>query len=158
MMDLLVIGSGGREHALAWKLAQDSAVGTVYVAPGNAGTATEAKCANVDITVDDFAALAAFAEQKNIACTVVGPEAPLVDGIVNYFAARGLRCFGPVAKAAQLEGSKSALLLFLFISLANVLLLQETATSKNDWLYHLIRCDLWLCNRRIFLWFVVFRH
>ncbi len=107
MMDFLVIGSGGREHALAWKLAQGASIGTVYVAPGNAGTASEAKCRNVDIAVDDFTALAQFAQQNQIACTVVGPEAPLVDGIVDHFKAQGLRCFGPGAMAAQLEGSKT---------------------------------------------------
>ena len=107
MIDLLVIGSGGREHALAWKLAQGIDVGTVYVAPGNAGTSIEEKCENVAIDVGDFAALASFAEQRQIACTIVGPEAPLVDGIVDYFAERGLRCFGPCARAAQLEGSKT---------------------------------------------------
>ena len=107
MMDILVIGSGGREHALAWKLAQSSQVGTVFVAPGNAGTAIENKCTNVDIGVGDFSSLASFAQQQNIAYTVVGPEAPLVDGIVDYFNERGLHCFGPSAKAAQLEGSKS---------------------------------------------------
>ena len=106
-MNILVIGSGGREHALAWKAAQGEGVETVYVAPGNAGTALEPKLENVDITVGDFEALANFAESNNIGLTIVGPEQPLVDGIVNYFAERGLRAFGPSKGAAQLEGSKA---------------------------------------------------
>ena len=104
---VLVVGSGGREHALAWCAARSEAVEKVYVAPGNAGTATEAGCENVDIGVDDFEALAAFVTDKGIALTIIGPEAPLVDGICDFFAERGLRCFGPSGKAAQLEGSKS---------------------------------------------------
>jgi len=106
-MNILVIGSGGREHALAWKAAQSEGVKTVFVAPGNAGTALEPRLQNVDIGVDDFAALADFAEQNNIALTIVGPEQPLVDGIVDFFAERGLRAFGPSKGAAQLEGSKA---------------------------------------------------
>jgi phosphoribosylamine--glycine ligase len=106
-MNVLIIGSGGREHALAWKAAQSSDVETVYVAPGNAGTATEAKCANVAIDAMDFAGLAIFAEQSNVGLTIVGPEAPLVEGVVNFFEARKLRCFGPSKGAAQLEGSKA---------------------------------------------------
>ncbi|TNE95980.1 MAG: phosphoribosylamine--glycine ligase [Gammaproteobacteria bacterium] len=106
-MNILVIGSGGREHALAWKAAQSEGVETVFVAPGNAGTALEPQLQNVDISVGDFAALADFAEQNNIALTIVGPEQPLVDGIVDFFAERGLRAFGPSKGAAQLEGSKA---------------------------------------------------
>lgn len=106
-MQVLVIGSGGREHALAWKLAQSPQVTTVFVAPGNAGTALEDNISNVDIAVSDFAALANFATDNDVALTVIGPEQPLVDGIVDYFSERGLRCFGPSAGAAQLEGSKS---------------------------------------------------
>ena len=106
-MNILVIGSGGREHALAWKAAQSEGVKTVFVAPGNAGTALEPRLQNIDIGVDDFAALADFAEQNNIALTIVGPEQPLVDGIVDFFAERGLRAFGPSKGAAQLEGSKA---------------------------------------------------
>jgi phosphoribosylamine--glycine ligase len=106
-MQVLVIGSGGREHALAWKLAQSPQVTTVFVAPGNAGTALEDNISNVDIAVNDFAALANFATDNDVALTVIGPEQPLVDGIVDYFSERGLRCFGPSAGAAQLEGSKS---------------------------------------------------
>ncbi len=106
-MNVLVIGSGGREHALAWKAAQTEHVKHVFVAPGNAGTALEEKVTNIDIAVDDFSGLANFAEQENVALTIVGPEAPLVDGIVDYFSERGLKCFGPSKGAAQLEGSKS---------------------------------------------------
>lgn len=105
-MNVLIIGSGGREHALAWKVAQDPQVNKVFVAPGNAGTATEAKCENVAIDVLALDKLADFAE-KNVALTIVGPEAPLVKGIVDLFRKRGLKCFGPTAQAAQLEGSKA---------------------------------------------------
>ncbi len=106
-MNVLVIGSGGREHALAWKAAQSSSVDTVYVAPGNAGTATEPGIENVAIDVMDFEALADFADGNNCGLTIVGPEAPLVDGVVDYFQSRDLRCFGPSRGAAQLEGSKA---------------------------------------------------
>jgi len=106
-MQVLVIGSGGREHALAWKLAQSPDVSTVYVAPGNAGTALEPSIENINIAIDDFDALSNFAQQHAIDLTVVGPEGPLVDGIVDHFLNLDLRCFGPSAKAAQLEGSKS---------------------------------------------------
>ncbi|WP_019583384.1 phosphoribosylamine--glycine ligase [Thioalkalivibrio sp. ALE16] len=106
-MNVLVIGNGGREHALAWKLAQSPRVERVLVAPGNAGTAREAKCENVDVGVTDIDALLALAEREAIAFTVVGPEAPLVAGVVDAFRTAGRRCFGPTAKAAQLEGSKS---------------------------------------------------
>ncbi|WP_018144735.1 MULTISPECIES: phosphoribosylamine--glycine ligase [unclassified Thioalkalivibrio] len=106
-MNVLVIGNGGREHALAWKLAQSPRIERVLVAPGNAGTAREAKCENVDIGVTDIDALLALAEREAVAFTVVGPEAPLVAGVVDAFRAAGRRCFGPTAKAAQLEGSKS---------------------------------------------------
>ncbi|MBB6336390.1 phosphoribosylamine--glycine ligase [Xanthomonas arboricola] len=106
-MKILVIGSGGREHALAWKIAQSAQVSEVLVAPGNAGTATEAKCRNVAIKVDDLDGLLALAQCEAVALTVVGPEVPLVLGVVDRFHARGLRIFGPTAKAAQLEGSKA---------------------------------------------------
>ena len=106
-MNVLVIGSGGREHALAWKAAQSSDVETVFVAPGNAGTATEAKVENVNIGVTDIDALITFAKDNDIALTIVGPEAPLVIGIVDQFQEAGLRIFGPTAGAAQLEGSKA---------------------------------------------------
>jgi phosphoribosylamine---glycine ligase len=106
-MNILVIGSGGREHALAWKAAQSAGVRTVFVAPGNAGTAQEAGLENVAIDPLDFAALADFADHNDVGLTIVGPETPLVAGIVDYFQARGLRCFGPTKGAAQLEGSKA---------------------------------------------------
>ena len=103
-MKLLVVGSGGREHALAWKLAQSPRVQLVYVAPGNGGTAQDERLLNVDITGLD--ALADFAEKEQVAFTVVGPEAPLAAGIVNLFRQRGLKVFGPTKEAAQLESSK----------------------------------------------------
>ena len=103
-MKLLVIGSGGREHALAWRLAKTAGLQKIYVAPGNAGTAREHELANVNIT--DPEALADFAEAEKIHLTVVGPEAPLAAGIVNVFRARGLKIFGPTKEAAQLESSK----------------------------------------------------
>ncbi len=106
-MNILIIGNGGREHALAWKIAQDPRVVKVFVAPGNAGTATEAKCENVAIAVTDIAALAEFAKANNVEMTIVGPEAPLVLGVVDTFREEGLNIFGPTAKAAQLEGSKA---------------------------------------------------
>jgi phosphoribosylamine--glycine ligase len=106
-MNVLVIGGGGREHALAWKVAQSPRVGTVYVAPGNAGTAAEAGLENVALDVMDFDGLANFAAQNGVGLTIVGPEAPLVDGVVDFFQERGLRCFGPGKGAAQLEGSKA---------------------------------------------------
>jgi phosphoribosylamine--glycine ligase len=103
-MKLLVIGSGGREHAMAWRLAKTPGLQKVFVAPGNAGTAREHELENVNIT--DPEALADFAEQNNVYLTVVGPEAPLAAGIVNIFRARGLKIFGPTKEAAQLESSK----------------------------------------------------
>ena len=105
-MKVLVIGSGGREHALAWKLGQSPKVTTVFAAPGNPGSAGEDKVRNVEIDAD-FESIAAFAERESIDLTVIGPEAPLVEGIRDLFDARGLRCFGPTAAAARLEGSKS---------------------------------------------------
>ena len=106
-MNILVIGSGGREHALAWKASQSASAQTVYVAPGNAGTAIEPGLENVAIGAGDFAALAEFAKTNNVGLTIVGPEQPLVDGIVDYFNERQLPIFGPSSGAAQLEGSKS---------------------------------------------------
>ena len=104
-MNILVIGSGGREHALAWKLAQSPKAQKVYVAPGNGGTARDPRLVNVPLT--DVKALADFAEANKINLTVVGPEAPLAAGVVDEFRARGLRIFGPTRKAAQLESSKA---------------------------------------------------
>ena len=106
-MNILIVGSGGREHALAWKVSQSAKVKHVFVAPGNPGTAAEAAIENVNIAVDDLDGLLAFAQAKAIDLTIVGPEVPLVLGIVDRFQAAGLSCFGPTAKAAQLEGSKT---------------------------------------------------
>lgn len=106
-MNVLIIGNGGREHALAWKTAQSEAVSQVFVAPGNAGTATEAGITNVAIDALDFPALAEFAKTNAVKLTIVGPEAPLVEGVVDYFEAQGLAIFGPTQAAAQLEGSKA---------------------------------------------------
>jgi phosphoribosylamine--glycine ligase len=106
-MKILVIGSGGREHALAWKLAQSTRVSQVLVAPGNAGTAREDKCRNVDVAASDIDALLELVAREGIAITVVGPEGPLVAGVVDRFRAAGHRIFGPTAAAAQLEGSKA---------------------------------------------------
>ena len=106
-MKILVIGSGGREHALAWKLAQSPRISEVLVAPGNAGTAAEDKCRNVEVAASDIDALLALVEREAVAVTVVGPEGPLVAGVVDAFRVRGHRIFGPTAAAAQLEGSKA---------------------------------------------------
>jgi phosphoribosylamine---glycine ligase len=105
-MKILIIGNGGREHALAWKAAQSKTVTQVFVAPGNAGTAQEPKIENISIKVDEIAALVSFAQENAIDLTIVGPEAPLVAGIVDEFQKVNLPCFGPTQAAAQLEGSK----------------------------------------------------
>ncbi len=106
-MNILIIGGGGREHALAWKAAQSPLARRVYVAPGNVGTELEAKVENVDIAVDNIDGLVDFAENNAIGLTIVGPELPLVLGLVDAFKVRGLNCFGPEQAPAQLEGSKS---------------------------------------------------
>jgi phosphoribosylamine--glycine ligase len=106
-MKILIVGSGGREHALAWKCAQSQRVNEVIVAPGNAGTAREAGVRNVNIAAGNIDALLDFARDNAVDLTIVGPEVPLVDGIVDHFSAAGLRCFGPRAAAARLEGSKA---------------------------------------------------
>ena len=106
-MKILIIGQGGREHALAWKMAQSPLATEIYVAPGNGGTAMENKCQNINIAADDCAALLDFAQQQHIDLTVVGPEAPLALGLVDQFHAHGLTCFGPSQAAAQLESSKA---------------------------------------------------
>ncbi|MGN7832999.1 phosphoribosylamine--glycine ligase [Pseudoxanthomonas sp. 22568] len=106
-MKILVIGSGGREHALAWKIAQSPRVAEVLVAPGNAGTAREGKCRNVAVGATEIDRLVELVKQEGVALTVVGPEAPLVAGVVDRFRSEGLRIFGPTAAAAQLEGSKA---------------------------------------------------
>ncbi|MCP3661807.1 MAG: phosphoribosylamine--glycine ligase [Gammaproteobacteria bacterium] len=106
-MNILIIGSGGREHALAWKAAQSPLANKVFIAPGNAGTALEPHLENVDISVGDIPGLVAFAQHNQVGLTIVGPEAPLVEGVVDTFHATGLKCFGPTRGAAQLEGSKA---------------------------------------------------
>ncbi len=106
-MKVLVVGGGGREHALAWKAAQSPLVDQVFVAPGNAGTAQEPRLTNIDISAEDLQALLEFAKREKIGLTIVGPEMPLVCGIVDDFTTAGLRIFGPSAAAAQLEGSKT---------------------------------------------------
>lgn len=106
-MNVLIIGSGGREHALAWKAAQSPLADKVFVVPGNAGTATEAGVENVALDPMDFKALCDFCQHNDVGLTIVGPEAPLVAGVVDYFQQQGLACFGPKQGAAQLEGSKA---------------------------------------------------
>ncbi|MDP9065165.1 MAG: phosphoribosylamine--glycine ligase [Pseudomonadota bacterium] len=106
-MKVLIVGGGGREHALAWKCAQSSRVSHVFVAPGNAGTAGEPNVSNVDIAATDVEALLAFAIREDVAMTIVGPEGPLVAGIVDAFQAKSRACFGPTRTAARLEGSKA---------------------------------------------------
>lgn len=107
MMKVLILGSGGREHAFAWKVRQSPRVSAVFVAPGNAGTALEPGVRNVDIAADDIAKLLEFAKRESIDLTIVGPEAPLVLGVTDAFEAAGLRCFGPRKLASRLEGSKA---------------------------------------------------
>src|SRR3990170_1207679 len=106
-MKVLIIGGGGREHALAWKCAQSPKVSEVLVAPGNAGTALEPNLRNIAVAADDIDELLAVAQSEAVGLTIIGPEVPLVAGIVDSFRECGLACFGPPAKAAQLEGSKS---------------------------------------------------
>jgi phosphoribosylamine--glycine ligase len=106
-MKILIVGSGGREHALAWKCAQSLKVSEVLVAPGNGGTATEPRVRNVDVAAEDIPGLVALARTENVGLTIIGPEGPLVAGVVDAFQAAGLRCFGPTKSAAQLEGSKA---------------------------------------------------
>src|SRR3979411_2790640 len=102
-MKVLVIGGGGREHALAWKCASSSRVTEVLVAPGNAGTANETKVRNVNVSAEDVPGLVALARSERVDLTIVGPEAPLVSGVVDEFIQAGLKCFGPQRAAAQLE-------------------------------------------------------
>ncbi len=113
-MKVLIIGSGGREHALTWKVAQSPRVTRIFVAPGNPGTAAEPRTTNVALSADDLDGLLDFARREAIDLTLVGPEAPLVAGLVDRFTAAGLRCFGPTAAAARLEGSKAYTKDFLF--------------------------------------------
>jgi phosphoribosylamine---glycine ligase len=113
-MKILIVGSGGREHAIAWKAAKSSHVEKVFVTPGNAGTAREPKVENIEIAVTDISGLTRFAMQTGIGLTIIGPEAPLVAGITDAFNQAGLKCFGPSKEAAQLEGSKVFAKDFLF--------------------------------------------
>ena len=106
-MQVLVIGSGGREHALAWKSAQDNSVTKVFVCPGNAGTALEQKLSNISIDVNDFQAIEDFCIKENIGLVIIGPEQPLVNGLADYLQSKGIKTFGPSQAAAQLEGSKT---------------------------------------------------
>ena len=106
-MNILVIGSGGREHALAWKAAQDHSVSEVFVCPGNAGTALENKLSNISINISEFEAVKDFCIEKEVALVIVGPEQPLVDGLVDYLQNSNIKTFGPSSAAAQLEGSKT---------------------------------------------------
>ena len=131
---VLIVGGGGREHALAWKAAQSEKVDTVFVAPGNPGTASEDKVSNVDIGAEDISALKTFAEKEAIDLTIIGPENPLVDGIVDEFKQAGLPCFGPAKDAAILEGSKSFSKEFLQrhnISTAEYQVFTEADTAKK---------------------------
>ena len=106
-MQVLVIGSGGREHALAWKSAQDDSVTKVFVCPGNAGTALEQKLSNISIDANDFKAIEDFCIKENIGLVIIGPEQPLVNGLTDYLQSKGIKTFGPSQAAAQLEGSKT---------------------------------------------------
>ena len=106
-MQVLVIGSGGREHALAWKSAQDNSVTKVFVCPGNAGTALEQKLSNISIDANDFQAIEDFCIKENIGLVIIGPEQPLVNGLTDYLQSKGIKTFGPSQAAAQLEGSKT---------------------------------------------------
>jgi len=106
-MQVLVIGSGGREHALAWKSAQDDSVTKVFVCPGNAGTALEQKLSNISIDANDFQAIEDFCIKENIGLVIIGPEQPLVNGLTDYLQSKGIKTFGPSQAAAQLEGSKT---------------------------------------------------
>ena len=129
-MKLLVIGSGGREHALAWKLLQSPRVSHVYVAPGNGGTATMARCSN--LALSNPAALADFAKTEGVALTVVGPEAPLAQGVVDAFRAQGLKIFGPTRAAAQLESSKDFAKAFMVRHHIPTACLLYTSPSPRD--------------------------
>ena len=119
-MKVLVIGSGGREHALVWKLAQSDLSEKIFVAPGNAGTADEPKTENVDLSAEDLEGLLAFAKNKEIDITIVGPEAPLVLGLIDLFEKNNLLCLGPNKLAAQMEGSKIFMKDVLKLSLIHI--------------------------------------
>ena len=106
-MQILVIGSGGRAHALAWKAAQDNTVSKVYVCPGNAGTAIENKLENISLDINDFEIIENFCKKEDIKLVIIGPEQPLVMGMADYLQSKGVKTFGPSQVAAQLEGSKT---------------------------------------------------
>ena len=106
MLSILIVGSGGREHAFTWKASQSDLVERIFVAPGNAGTSLEPKAKNIDISYSDIDALVSFSKKENIDLVIVGPEDPLVNGITDTFTKAGIKCFGPESIAAQLEGSK----------------------------------------------------
>ena len=112
-MKVLIVGSGGREHALSWKISQSPKVTDIFVAPGNGGTELEKKITNIDIDSSDIEGLINFAKSEQIDLTIVGPEDPLVNGITNRFEENNLMCFGPTREAAQLEGSKEFMKIFL---------------------------------------------
>ena len=145
-MKVLVIGSGGREHALAWKLAQSRRVSEVLVAPGNAGTATEGKCRNVGVDAKDIDGLLALVEREGVTLTVVGPEGPLVAGVVDRFRAAGHRIFGPTAQAAQLEGSKAFAKDFL--ARHGILTAHYAVHTKNGRKRRCRSSSNWLCAMR----------
>ena len=131
-MNILVIGQGGREHAIAWKLQQSEKVTEVFVAPGNGGTELETGCTNVDISSNDFSMIKSFVEENNIELVVVGPEDPLVNGIKDYLSDSNVLVFGPDAKGAQLEGSKIFAKEFLFENNIPILSAIEAADKLNS--------------------------
>ena len=110
---VLIVGSGGREHAFAWKISQSEKVEKIFVAPGNAGSESEPKTTNIAILPSDIDSLIKFSKNENINLVIVGPEDPLVNGITNQFSAEGINCFGPSAEAAKLEGSKGYSKMFM---------------------------------------------
>ena len=131
---VLIVGSGGREHAFAWKISQSEKVEKIFVAPGNAGSESESKTTNVDILPDDINSLIKFSKNENINLVVVGPEEPLVNGITDQFSAEGINCFGPTAEAAKLEGSKGYSKMFMKkydIPTANFSTFDEIVAAKN---------------------------
>ena len=131
---VLIIGSGGREHAFAWKISQSDKVEKIFVAPGNAGTESEAKTTNIDISPNDINALISFSKNENINLVVVGPEEPLVNGITNKLTSEGINCFGPSSEGAKLEGSKGYSKMFMQkynIPTANFCTFDEVIEAKN---------------------------
>jgi len=131
---VLIVGSGGREHAFAWKISQSEKVEKIFVAPGNAGSESESKTTNVDILPNDINSLIKFSKNENINLVVVGPEEPLVNGITDQFSAEGINCFGPTAEAAKLEGSKGYSKMFMKkydIPTANFSTFDEIVAAKN---------------------------